>query len=112
MPHVEPLNGRVTDLERSGGGGGGGSTVVKAAAQITIPWPGGLFHTETVTLTGCTPSMVVVPAIAPHPDSDENDPTMLDVASLSATAGSGQATITAAFLTITSGVVRVNLMAT
>lgn len=112
MPHVEELNARITDIERSGGGGGGGSTVVKAAAQITIPWPGGLFHTETVTLTGCTPSMVVVPAVAPHDDADENDPTMLDVASLSALAGSGQATITAAFATKTSGAVRINLVAT
>ncbi len=109
MPSLEELRGYAIDLDS--GGGGSGSTVVTGLVTITIPWPGGVSHEEIVTFTGCTPAMTVIPAIAPHLDTDENDPTLLDVLALSAAAGSGQATIRAAFLTQTSGPIKLNLMA-
>ena len=91
-------------------GGGGGSTVVKGTAVITIP-QNALSHSESVTLTGCTGSMVVIPSLGPHADADENHEELLDLASITATPGTNSATVKVAFLTPTTGPVRINLIA-
>lgn len=82
----------------------------KGTATVTVPnnareW------SQTVTATGVVPADVIVPTIGAHVDADENDAEMLDVAALSATAGTDQITVTLAFTTPTAGAIKISWMA-
>ena len=95
------------DLAPASSGGSALSTTV----AVTVPAPGDTSVTATVTFVGCTPAMKVFVALAPALDSEENDPQFLVVQSISAVAGTGQATVSIAFGEITSGPINVHLMA-
>lgn len=75
------------------------------SATITVA-DNAIEDTQTVTATGVTSSNVVSVWLAPHTDDDENSPELLDIAALQATPGTDQLTITAAFLTPTSGPIK------
>jgi hypothetical protein len=81
-----------------------------ASVAVTVP-ANSIVHSETVTFTGCTAARKLLPALAPHLDSDENSPEMLDIGALSAEAGTDQAVITLSFREPTSGAIKLNLMA-
>lgn len=89
--------------------GSGGGSVLKGQVVATVA--GVLAHTETLAAVGVTPSMVIVPTLAPHGDTDENHETLLSVVALTATAGTGQITVNLAFSELTSGPIRINYLA-
>jgi len=89
-----------------------GSTGSSAVAEVLLTVPANsTSHAEIVTFTGCTAVSRLFATIAPHLDTDENDPEMLDVASLSASPGVGTATVRVSFFEPTTGPIRINLMA-
>lgn len=83
----------------------GATKVLSGSATITIA-ANSIEDVETVTATGVTSSSLVDIWLAPHTDSDENSPELLDIAALQATPGTDQLTITMAFLTPTSGPIK------
>lgn len=85
-------------------------TLVKGVATVTVP-NNSLQWAETVTATGVVPADMVLVGIGAHVDADENDAEMLDVAGLSATAGTDQITVTMAFTTPTAGAIKISWMA-
>jgi hypothetical protein len=93
------------------GGGGGGGSVLSAEVIVTPAAKGRIEHSETVTFTGCLPANKVFVSVANHLDSDENSAEMLGIDSMSATAGTDQATVLMSFSEPTSGPIRLNLMA-
>ncbi len=82
----------------------------KGTATVTVANKA-LSHSETVTATGVVPADVVIVAIAPHLDSDENDAEMLDLMAMSAVAGTDQNTVTMAFAVPVAGAIKINWMA-
>jgi len=105
--------GGTTNFLRADGtwaapGGGGGS--LSGTSSITVP-SGAFDDTETIAAVGVLPGDVVFVTLAPHDDTDENDPELLDLWSLSGVAGTDQITVKAVFASPTSGVVKVNWMA-
>ena len=100
----------INELANSSGGGSGGS-VLSALVTVTVPAVGTLEHTQTVTFTGCTPSLRVMASIAPHLDSDENGAEGLRINAMSVAAGTDSATVTMAFGEQTSGPIKLFLMA-
>lgn len=87
-----------------------GTTVARGLATVTVPnkrfeW------SQLVTATGVTPASIVLVSIAAHDDADENDAEMLDIAAMSAAAGTDQITIEMSFITPVAGVVKLNWMA-
>lgn len=97
IPEVRRL---IRDALADAGGGLAGEAVVTV--------PPGFEVTETVAAVGVTPASRIVLSLAPALSSDENEPEMIDLMGASATAGSGQITITASFGTLTSGPVKFN----
>lgn len=89
----------------SAGGSSGGGT--GGLATITIP-TARMEWEETVTATGVTGSSRIMLALAPAADTDENDPIMLDVASLSAAPGTDQITVSIAFAVPAQGAIKLN----
>lgn len=83
----------------------GATKTLTGSATITVA-DNAIEDTQTVTATGVTSSNVVSVWLAPHTDDDENSPELLDIAALQATPGTDQLTITAAFLTPTSGPIK------
>ena len=86
------------------GADGADAFTVKGVATITVAK--GFEAYETVAAAGVTAGMSVGVFLAPVTDDDENTPELLDVAAMSAEAGTDQITITAAFSTLTSGPVK------
>lgn len=78
----------------------GTSTVTVAANRIE--------HSETVSAAGVLPTSKIIASLAPHDDADENDAEMLDIAALSALAGTDQITFELAFFAPTQGAVKLN----
>ena len=76
-------------------------------ATVTVP-SGSITHTETFTATGVVPASLIFIAVGAHDDSDENSPELLDVSTISGTAGTDQITATLAFMTPTSGPINLN----
>ena len=99
----------INELANSSGGSGG--SVLSALVTVTVPAVGALEHTQSVTFTGCTPSLRVMASIAPHLDSDENGAEGLNVQAISVAAGTDAAVITLAFGEQTSGPIKLFLMA-
>lgn len=92
---------RQLTIAATGGGGIGG------LATITVPnsryeWE------ETVTATGVTGTSRIMLSLAPALDTDENDPSFLDVMNMSATPGTGQITVAMAFATPAAGPIKLN----
>ena len=65
-------------------------------------------HSEVVTATGVTPAHTIFLTLAPTGDADENCAEMIDLAGLSGSAGSGNITVSANFLTPISGMLILN----
>lgn len=84
---------------------GGAGGVLKGSAVLTVS---GFEDSEVITATGVTGSSIVMLALAPCADSDENCPEMLNVTALSGEPGTDQITVTATFSDFTSGPVRIN----
>ncbi len=80
-------------------GGLSGQTTINLTAA-SLEW------IETVTATGVVPSDKIGVFIAPHSDGDENSEEFLDVLALTGTAGTDQITVTASFLSQTSGQIK------
>ena len=90
----------------SGGGSGLAATVV-----VTAPAAATLEHVETVAFVGCTPAKKLLVSLAPALPSDENEPVDLRVLSLSAVAGTDVATVSLIFDELTSGPIKLHLLA-
>lgn len=87
-------------------GGIGGGTL-GGEATVTLPSPKGTLEwTETVPVIGIVANNKIITSLAPSLDTDENDPGMLSLSSLSATAGVDQITFKLAFDDATSGPVK------
>jgi hypothetical protein len=89
------------------GGGGGSLTITQSVVTVVqaLEW------TETVTAVGVTAGQKIMPFIASHDDTDENDAEMLDILAMSATAGTGQITFELGFSQVTSGPIKINWVA-
>ena len=85
-------------------GGGGG---LSGVATITVP-ANAIEHRQSVAATGVTGASRIFLALAPHLDTDENDPEMLDVLALSGTPSAGAIAVIAAFAAPTSGPIKIN----
>lgn len=86
------------------------AAMVKGTATVTVP-NNRLEWSETVAAVGITPSSVIVLAIAPHDDADENDAETLDISAMSAASGTDQITVELAFSAPCAGLVKLNWMA-
>lgn len=84
----------------------GGSSLA-GLATVTVP-NGSNEWEETVTATGVTGTSKVILGLAPAADTEENDPIMLDVRSMSATPGTNQITVYMAFGIPASGAIKLN----
>lgn len=88
------------------------SSVVSGTATVTISTVGGkLEHEETVSASGVTGSMRIVPSLAATTDSDENTAELLDLMALDAVPGTNQISFRLAFGTPTAGPIKLNYMA-
>lgn len=107
LPLAGTFDGLMTiaDKTKLNGIATGATAVLSGTATITVP-ANSIEDVETVAAVGVTPSSRVSVFLAPHLDSDENSPELLDIMALQATAGTDQLTITAAFLTPTSGAIK------
>ena len=83
---------------------GGGATVSSA----TIIMARGFEVYATVTDATIAPGDLVMISIAPGTDDDENTADMLDLVTISATAGTGQFAACLTFAVITSGPIKIN----
>lgn len=91
------------DATAAGGGGGGpsGSVVITMGEdQYTL--------VQTVAVIGVTPANIIMCGLGAFTDNDENSAEFLDVAAISAAAGTDQITVTASFTTPTAGAIRIN----
>lgn len=89
--------------------GGGGGSALKTTGTITLPHLA-REHEESVTFAGCTTSTLVLPALAPSLDTDENGPEGLEVISLDAVPGTGSALVRIHLREPASGPVRIQLI--
>ena len=76
-------------------------------ATVT-PQPAVWEWTEIVTATGALPANKIIITIGDHADTDENSADFLDILCMSASAGTGQITVTMAFGEPTSGPIKLN----
>lgn len=83
------------------------ATIPGGTATVTVPGYS-MAWTETVAAAGVTPSSTIIPALAPHLDTDENDAELLSIVALSALAGTNQITFTLAFAEPTAGPIKLN----
>lgn len=90
------------------GGGGGSLTITQSVVTVTSP---ALEWIETVAAVGVTSTQKIMPFIAAHDDTDENDAEMLDILAMSATAGTNQITFDIGFSQVTSGPIKINWVA-
>jgi len=86
-----------------------GLTKPSGVATITVPNGIGRFeHIETVAAVGVTALSLISLSLNPCIDTDENCPEMLNASSITAAAGAGLITVTAAFSELTSGPIKFN----
>jgi hypothetical protein len=82
---------------------------LSGTAVLILPGGAGDVAGEAVIAApGMTPVMRVFLSLAPADDADENDPDMIDLASVSARAASGSFRLSASFSNPVSGPVRFN----
>lgn len=92
--------GRIVALEQSG-------AILKGTGTVTVPnWS--YDFTGTISAVGVAPSDVIFVGLGAFTDEDENDPSLLNIAAMSAVAGTDEITVNLAFLTPTSGLIRLN----
>ena len=107
--HIGELQALVTGASVPAASVGGAT--LSTVATVTIPWPGALEYSGNVAFVGASPSNMIICSLAPHADADENDTETLSVIGMSALAGTAIATIKLAFSELTSGSIKLNLMA-
>lgn len=111
---VPASGGGTTNFLRADGtwnapsGGGGGSGI---SGEATVTVPGGFEHLETIAAVGVTSSMKVFLSVAPHLDTDENDPEMLDIEVMSGTPSTDAIAVRLTFGERTSGPIKLNYLA-
>jgi hypothetical protein len=111
MPSIEELNGRLITVENSsGGGGGGGSTVVVGTISVTVP-TASFEYEGSAAAVGVTAGMKVSMQLAPPDNYAENDPTMLAVVGIYASAGAGTITVGLVFSELTKGPINLTFIA-
>jgi Collagen triple helix repeat (20 copies) len=89
--------------------GPSGASAIGGAATITLPQGRGLYEwSETVAAASVTAASRIQLGLAPALDGDENDPELIDLGALSASALTNQILISATFATPTSGAVKLN----
>jgi Collagen triple helix repeat (20 copies) len=89
--------------------GPSGASAIGGAAIITLPQGRGLYEwSETVAASGVTTASRIQLGLAPALDGDENDPELIDIGALSASALTNQILISATFATPVSGAVKLN----
>jgi hypothetical protein len=101
---------RMDMTDRVADAGVGGGSVISGAATITMgsdPFN----DTEVIAAIGVTAGKRVFLSLGEHLDTDENDPELLDLSSLSGVAGLDQIAVKSVFMTPTSGPVKLNWMA-
>lgn len=102
--------GWVADSATAAGGG------VSGGVTVTVPQlirgAGASEHRETVALAGVTPSSRIALSFASHTDDDENDPELLDVTMLAASAGTDAFDVILTFANPTSGPIKLNYQVT
>jgi len=110
--HLIARTASIFELQTPGAVGpiGPAGVSVGGAATVTITEQRGVFeHVQTVAAIGVTPASRVAISLNQDPtDVAENDPEMLDVASMWAVAGVAQITIGLTFGAPTSGPILVN----
>ena len=111
--HAGELHAQLAGAAASSSNQGGGTPVatLSTAAIVTIPWPGRLEYWADVAFTGVTAGKMILCSVAPHEDEDENDIEFLSLSAMSARAGNAIATVKLAFSELTSGPIKLNLMA-
>jgi hypothetical protein len=87
-----------------------GGSGLSGLATVSVP-NNRLEWSETVAATGVTASQRIMVSIGSHLDADENDAEMLDVAAMSAAAGTDQITFEMAFAVPVAGPIKINWMA-
>jgi hypothetical protein len=89
---------------------GNGGARLSGAATLTVPAipQGSLDHVQTVAALGVLPTLIIMAALAPHDDTDENHELWLDPMLLTARAGIDEITINATFSAPTSGSIKLN----
>lgn len=106
----DPADGRMKELPIGDTLAGVlGGTSLKGVATITVPGPLGFQEwTETVAAAGITTSHLIIAALAPTTETDENETDMLDVQSIVALSLVDQILFSVTFATNTSGRIKLN----
>ena len=97
----------AVDIKASSPSGAGLSGI----ATVTVPAgtsAGQLEWSENIVATEVKASHRILLSLAATTDDDENDPELLDIASMQGIAAAGAITIKLAFLTPTSGPIKLN----
>ena len=84
-------------------------SLITGTTSITLTAPV-LETSVSFAATGVAPTNNVIPSLASHSDSDENTAEMLDIQSMSATAGTNTITVDMAFNEPTVGTIKLNYM--
>lgn len=80
---------------------------IPITGSLTITVPANSFeHTEVLAAGSVASSNKIILSLAPSLDTDENDPELLDLLTLSGEAGTGQITVKASFSEPTSGAIK------
>lgn len=96
----------LIDPKQIRGGVGGGGTL-SGTATVNLPDGAGVLEwRETVAKAGILPADAIGLFLAPALDTDENDPELLDLLTMSASAGTDRITINMTFLQPTSGPIK------
>lgn len=103
LPARLPAGDTLPAAAIPGGGGGGSPSSVLTA---TVP-SARIEHYEMLALPGVTPSSRIMLSLASHGAADENEADMLDIQSMSATAGTDQIEIVIAFGEPQSGPIKI-----
>lgn len=82
-----------------------------ASGQVTVTVPNNAMEWEEAVAASVNPGQRITVSLAGVNDDEENDPELLDVASVAALAGSGALTVTIAFATPAAGPVKLNWIA-
>lgn len=98
-----------TDTVTIAASGGGGGSVISGVGAITVP-NNAFEHSETIVAVGITLFSQVMVGLAPMLDSDENDPEMVDLITLSGQAGTDLIDIKIAFSEPTAGQINIVYM--
>ena len=97
----------AVDIKASAAGGG----VFRGVATVAVPAgasAGQLECEQNIVAAEVIPTHRIFLSLAATSDDDENDPELLDIASMQGVAGNGAIAINLTFLTPTSGPIKLN----